>query len=174
MKRLRVILITLCLITLGISTATAKKYKWEFGDHAVQVTTTGQGKNRMQLVKAWAVAKNADKAIEQAKMDAVTAALFYGIDYDESTHGMGVSNLHPLVTESQYREYEGLFKEFFQKGTFLNYVREINSAYPSGQNNVSVPGGRLIGINLILDYPALRIWLEENGVTKGLGNHFRN
>jgi len=173
MKHLSVILLSLlaCLCVLPVS---AKKYKWTYGDHALQVYTTGQGKNRTQLIKAWAVAKNADKAIVQAKMDAVTAALFTGIGFDESTHGMGVSNLAPLVSDAQYHEFESLFQEFFKKGTFLNFVHDLNSSYPSGQNNVAVPGGRRVGVNLVLDYPALRKWLEENGVVKGLGSHFRN
>ncbi|MBD5232431.1 MAG: hypothetical protein HDS66_09840 [Bacteroidales bacterium] len=173
MKHLSIILLSL-LACLCVLPASAKKYKWTYGSHSLEVYTTGQGKNRTQLIKAWAVAKSADKAIVQAKMDAVTAALFTGIGFDESTHGMGVSNLQPLVNEEQYRENESLFKEFFKKGTFLNYVREVNSSYPSGQNNLSVPGGRRVGINLVVDYPALRKWLEDNGVSKGLGGHFRN
>ncbi len=87
---------------------------------------------------------------------------------------MGVSNLQPLVTEAQYKEFESLFQEFFKTGEFLNYVREVNAAYPSGENNVAAPGGRRVGVNLVLDYPALNKWLEENGVKKGLGGHFRN
>lgn len=152
----------------------AKKYKWTYGDHTLQVFTTGQGKNRTQLVKVWAVSKSADKAIEQAKMDAVEAALFTGIGFDESTHGMGVSNLPALVSTEQYRENETLFQEFFKKGEFLSYVHEVNSTYPSGENNIVVPGGRRVGINLVIDYPALRKWLEDNGIGKGLGNYFRN
>lgn len=173
MKHLSVILLSL-LACLCVLPASAKKYKWTYGDHALEVYTTGQGKNHTQLIKAWAVAKNADKAIEQAKMDAVSAALFTGIGFDESTHGMGVSNLPPLVNAEQYSENETLFQEFFKQGDFLKYVREVNSTYPSGQNNISVPGGRRIGINLVLDYPALRKWLEEQGIGKGLGGHFRN
>ncbi len=74
MRKLTVILISLLACLCVVPASAAKKYKWTYGDHALQVYTTGQGKNRTQLVKAWAVAKNADKAIEQAKMDAVSAA----------------------------------------------------------------------------------------------------
>ncbi|MDE6235877.1 MAG: hypothetical protein K2M56_09025 [Muribaculaceae bacterium] len=173
MKRFATVILAIVAL-LCVMPASAKKYKWTYGDHVCEVYTTGQGKNHTQLVKAWAVAKSADKAIEQAKMDAVTAALFSGIGFDEKTHGMGVSNLRPLVTGDQYREHEGLFQEFFKQGTFLQYVKEVNSAYPSGENNMACPGGRRVGINLVVDYPALRHWLEENGVIKGLGGHFRN
>lgn len=60
-------------------------------------------------MKAWAVAGNADKAIVQAKMDAVDAALFHGIPYDEPTHGMGLSNLNPLVTPAEYEAHKVIF-----------------------------------------------------------------
>ena len=172
MKFLKICIICLMALFICVS-ADAKKYKWEYGG-MTEVYTTGQGANRTQLVKAWAVAKSADKAIEKAKMDAVTAALFNGIGFDASTHGMGVSNLGPLVKPDEYKEHEGLFLDFFKKGEFLNYVREVNSAYPTGENNMKVDGGRRVGINLVIDYPGLRNWLKENGVTKGLGGHFSN
>ena len=167
-------LILFLLALLCVVPVSAKKYKWTYGDHVCEVYTTGVGKNNTQLVKAWAVAKSADKAIELAKMDAVTAALFAGIGPDEKTHGMGVANLPPLANGEDYRSHEELFVKFFKTGEFLHFVKEVNSTYPSGENNMACPGGRRVGINLILDYPGLRRWLESNGVKKGLGNHFRN
>lgn len=173
MKRLASVILSL-VVLLCVMPVSAKKYKWAYNSHVCEVYTTGQGKNHTQLVKAWAVAGNADKAILQAKMDAVTAALFKGIGYDDKTHGMGIANLGPLVSDEDYREHEFLFTEFFKKGEFLNYVKDVNSAYPSGENNMACPGGRRVGVNLVIDYPGLRKWLERNGVKKGLGNHFQN
>lgn len=167
-------MIPLFLAFVTVLSASAKKYKWEYGSHPLEVFTIGQGANRTQLIKAWGVGKNADKAIEQAKMDAVSAAFFTGIGFDESTYGMGVSNLSPLVTYDLFREHQSLFEQFFREGHFLDYVREMNSEYPSGENNMSVKEGRRVGINLILDYQRLRKWLQEKGVKKGLGGHFRN
>lgn len=172
---MRLLKLFLLIILLSVTaSATAKKYKWTYNSHPLEIYTTGQGQKRTQLVKAWAIGKNADKAILQAKMDAVSAALFTGIDYDAKTHGMGVSNLKPLVSPEKYEEFKSLFQDFFQKGTFLEFVRDMNSSYPTGENNVSVDGGRKVGVNLIIDYPALRKWLEDNGINKGLGDHFHN
>lgn len=166
-------ILLLLSVTLTCIPVYAKKYKWEYRSSAPQVTTVSQGQGGKQIVKAWAVAGNADKAIVKAKMDAVNAALFYGIGADESTHGMGVANLSsPLVTDAQYQDNKKLFEEFFKKGEFLNYVNEVNSSYPTGENNMSVPGGRKVGLNLVIDYPGLRKWLENNGISKGLGGHF--
>lgn len=164
--------LVLLLALLVVVPVSAKKYKWEYGKVVPMVYTTGMGHNRTQLVKAWAVAKSADKAIEQAKMDAVQAAFFNGIGPDESTHGQGVATLPPMVRPAQYEEHQKEFEEFFKKGEFMNYVREVNSLYPSGENNMAVPEGRRIGINLVIDYPGLHRWLKENGIEKGLGGHF--
>lgn len=168
---LSIVVLLICCCAFPMS---AKKYKWTYGEHPLLVYTTGQGKNRTQLIRAIAVAKNADKAISQAKMNVVEAALFTGIGFDESTHGMGVSNLLPLVSKEQYEANETFFKEFFKQGTFLNFVSELNSNYPTGQNNMAVPGGRRVVVNLVLDYPSLRKYVEDSGVTKGLGSRLRN
>lgn len=170
----RLSICVLFFLSLVFNVNGAKKYKWEYNSHIPEVYTTAQGQQGKQIVKAWAIANNADKAILQAKMDAVSAALFNGIGYDSSTHGMGVANLPPLVTPNQYEENKGLFNNFFKKGEFLKYVSDINSLYPTGENNMAVPGGRKVGINLSIDYKGLHSWLQENGIEKGVGKHFSN
>lgn len=167
------LLITL-LTFLAILPIEAKKYKWTYRSSNPEVYLLSQGQNGRQLVKVWAVAGNADKAIEKAKMEAIDAALFYGIPYDPSTHGMGVSNLNPLVTPEQYEKNADLFQNFFKKGDFLKFVRNVNSSYPTGENNMSVPGGRRVGINLNIDYNGLNLWLEDVGIKKKLGDHFKS
>ena len=174
MRTKRFLVCMLCSLSLVFCMYGAKKYKWEYNSKVPEVYTTAQGQQGKQIVKAWAIAGNADKAIIQAKMDAVSAALFNGIGYDASTHGMGVSNLPPLVSHKQYEENQKLFDDFFRKGDFLNYVNDVNSDYPTGENNMSVPGGRRVGINLTIDYKRLHEWLRENGIEKGIGNHFSN
>ena len=170
----RVVISVLFFLTLVFCANGAKKYKWEYSSKVPEVYTTAQGQQGKQIVKAWAIAGNADKAIIQAKMDAVSAALFNGIGYDKSTHGMGVSTLYPLVTPQQYEENKDLFNNFFKYGDFLKYVNDINSSYPTGENNVAVPGGRKVGVNLTIDYKGLHDWLQENGIEKGIGKHFSN
>lgn len=170
----RLLISVLFTLTLFLNVSGAKKYKWEYNSSVPEVYTTAQGQQGKQIVKAWAIAGNADKAIIKAKMDAVSAALFNGIGYDPSTHGMGVANLPPLVSPQQYEENKDLFNNFFKKGDFLKYVNDVNSAYPTGENNMSVPGGRRVGVNLTIDYKGLHSWLQENGIEKGLGKHFSN
>lgn len=158
-----------CMVSLNVD---AKSYKFKYADHAYQVYTTGVGQNGRQLVKAWAKGGSADKAMDNARVDAVAAALFTGISPDESTHGMGVANLPALITKQQYEANKKLIDKFFKKGEFMRYVRDLNTSYPSGENNMSCPGGRRVGINLEIDYPGLRKWLEEKGIKKGVGSYF--
>lgn len=173
MKKSKIFLLLTMLLVIVTIPAEAKKYKWTFNARNPEVYQLSQGQNGRKIVKAWAVARNADKAIEQAKIDAIDAALFRGIPYDESTHGMGVSNLNPLVTPADYEAHKALFDTFFKKGEFMKYVSNVNSNYPTGENNMSVPGGRRVGINLNIDYMGLQQWLQDNGVKKGLGGHFK-
>lgn len=170
----RLLISVLFSLILFLNVNGAKKYKWEYNSNVPEVYTTSQGQHGKQIVKSWAIAKNADKAIIQAKMNAVSAALFNGISYDQSTHGMGVANLPPMVSPKQYEENKDLFNNFFKKGDFLKYVSDVNSSYPTGENNMSVPGGRRVGVNLTIDYKGLHNWLQENGIEKGIGNHFSN
>ena len=171
----RVLISVLFLLALAVSMSGAKKYKWVYNSKMPEVYTLAQGQQGKQIVKAWAVGGNANKAILQAKMDAVSAALFNGIMPDPSTHNMGTASLsNPLVTSAQYEENKELFNNFFKKGEFLNYVSDVNSSYPTGENNVAVKGGRKVGVNLNLDYAGLRRWLQDNGIIKGVGNHFKN
>lgn len=161
------------MIFWGLSIAEAKKYKWTYNDHPSEVYTLGVGQNGRQLVKTWAIGKNANKAILQAKMDAVSAALFCGISPDPSTNGMGVANLPALVSRNVYEANKEKFIKFFTTGEFLNYVNNINSDYPTGENNLALDGGnRLVGINLSLDYRGLKEWLMEKDIIKGVGGHF--
>lgn len=173
MRTTKFFLLLTMIMVIATLPADAKKYKWTFNGKTPEVYQLSQGQNGRKIVKAWAVAGNADKAIIQAKIDAVDAALFHGIPYDESTHGMGVSNLNPLVTKAEYEAYKGMFDNFFKKGEFLNYVSNVNSNYPTGENNMSVPGGRRVGINLNIDYMGLQKWLENQGIKKGVGGHFK-
>jgi hypothetical protein len=168
MKIIRIAMFLL-IILVGASSGTAKrKYKFDLNHDymVVQTASASQGK----LVKAWAYGKNADKAIEQAKMDAVAAAFFTGIQ--PAMDGQGVGTLPPLVNQSKYAEYESFFTKFFTEGEFMNYVREVNSAYPSGENNVNTPQGQRVGINLVLYYDELRQMLEKNGICKSLDDFF--
>ena len=168
----KVLTLTL-LVVLAVSSAfAAKKYKFEMKDQ-YSVFLYQEGKDGVKVVKAIAIAKNADKAIEDAKMDAVASAIFFGFPKDPTSR-MGGNGVPAIITRgaAEYDAKRAFFDEFFKTGQFLNFVYEVNSTYPSGQNNMQVPGGRKVTIMLGVRYDLLRKYLEENGIKNALGDYF--
>lgn len=166
MKRILFFFLALFMVA-GVSNA--KSYKFEF-KHTYNVYQIQTGRNGVKVVEAWAIAKNADKAIDQCKMDAVAAAIFTGIPVAEGA--MGVSPIPPLLDAAAYDANKAWFDEFFKKGRFMEFVSEINSTYPTGENNIQCPGGRKVTILLGVREEELRKFLEENGLKKKLSDHF--
>lgn len=170
MKRILKIFIMLAMLVSFMPTEAAKKFKVDF-NHPMTVKMTGVS-TQGYFVKSWAVAKNADKAMEQARMDAVMAALQHGIEANEAAEGAGVANLPALMTPAQFNEHRLEIERFFTSGEFLNYVKDVSSTYPKGADNVKTPDGRKVGLSMVLNYVGLRNWLQEMGWIKGLNDHF--
>lgn len=166
MKFTKFLLIFAFVIAISFS-SDAKKYKWNYGT-SYEVYQVQHSNNGNVVVLAWNISKNADKAIEQAKMDAVSAILFQGCSPDPNQPGAGLSTLDPLVSGSQYDANKAVFDNFFKTGEFLSYVSTVNSRYPTGQYNVQVPGGRRIGVQLRVNRQGLEDWLKRLGIKKGL------
>lgn len=160
---------------LGILLATlpsqAKKYKYvlnpPFEIEQVRVAVKGT-----KFVQSWAVAKNADKAIEQAKLNAVAAMLFTGIAPNDVL-GAGVTP--PLFSQGMdaYAQNKEYFDQFFGEGVYLKYAVDVNSTYPTGQNNVKTPQGRRVGVYLQLLYDQLREDMIKEGLIKSMGSQLR-
>ena len=149
----------------------AKSYKFEF-KHSYNVYQIQTGRSGVKVVQAWAIAGNADKAIDQCKQDAVAAAIFTGLPVMEGA--MGVQNVPPLAASQRvYDEHKAWFDNFFKKGQFMEFVSEINSDYPTGENNISVKGGRQITILLGIRFEALRKYLQDEGILPKLQDHFQ-
>lgn len=168
-KSIRTLLI-LCLSSLLFITPidAKKKYKFQLTyDYAIEQKRGGI--NGTKVVKSWAVAKNADKAIVKAKENAIAAAIFtgYAANPDPSIGAYQVPALCNNAEEAFYNNQD-FFEDFFTGGEYLNYVHEVNSTYPSGENNVNTPKGRRVGILLVVEYSALRKRLENAQIIKSL------
>lgn len=152
-------------------TVSAKSYKFEF-KHSYNVEQIMNNRNNDPVVRAWAIAGNADKAIDQCKQDAVAAAIFTGISASTDTK-YGVSGI-PALASSQnvYEQHKAFFDTFFKKGQFMEFVNEVNNDYPTGENNLSVKGGRKVTILLVVKYQALRSFLQDQGIIPRLTDHF--
>ena len=157
-------LILLLLVSLSVS---AKKYKFDI-NHSCQVEIVRVAQQGTKYLKAWGVAGNADKAMDQAMQDAVAACIFTGVE------GNQIAGKIPPLTSGRdaYEAHKAFFDQFFTKGEFLNYVKNVNSGYPTGENNIAVKGGRKVGIYVVVMYDNLRQLLEKEGIVKSLNSYF--
>ena len=52
------------------------------------------------------------------------------------------------------------------------YVKNVNSKYPFGEDNIKTSKGRKVGIYVIVMYDDLRKLLEEKVIVKKLNTYF--
>lgn len=161
--------LTTVLLLLAIFTVSAKSYKWNGLDHEYDVISLKQSGQSTQVLKVFAIAGNPDKAIDQALQDAVAAAIFTG--FIKKLDPVPQPGLYEKAANSGQEFYDAnkaYFDNFFKKGDFMSFVRNVNKNYPSGENNMAVDGGRRVGVNIEIDLDALRQKLEADGVLKEL------
>ena len=159
----------MAMVCLGVQ---AKKYRFDM-EHPYRLEQVGASRHPgCKLVKVWGVAGNADKAIERALQDAVAACIFEGLPEKPAAQaGESIGATYPLCREGRgaYEAHKEWFDKFFKEGGFMDYVSNVNSSYPSGENNVGVEGGRKVGIYAEVAYAALRKLLEAEGIARKMG-----
>ena len=136
--------------------------------HSYQVQVVRVAQQGTKFYKVWGEGSSVDKAMEQALQDAVAASLFTGVPGNES------ANAVPALCGSMdaYEKNRAYFDHFFKKGEFMQYVRNVNSQYPSGENNVRTSKGHRVGLYVQVMYDALRKKLELDGIIKNLNDYF--
>lgn len=161
-------LMLLGLLALLSVECMAKKYPFKFNPsyEIEQVRVAEQG---TKFVKCWGIAGNADKAIIAAQQNAVAACIFTGVAATETA-----GRIPPLCMSGPdaYQLNKDYFDQFFITGQFFEYVKMVNSRYPTGENNVKTSKGRKVGIYLQVMYDALRKRLERDGIIKSLDSYF--
>lgn len=168
MKVTRIILLFLMMF-VGLQSF-AKKYPWKGLDHEVQIELVKQTSNSSQLVKVYGIGGSVDKAMDQALQDAVVAAIFYGYSKPKpsfESHPSLCKNMGTTPVEF-YTANQAYFDEFFKSGRFLEFVQNVNTGYPSGENNLPVKGGRKVCLNVKIEHDALRVALEQEGIIRAL------
>lgn len=152
---------TLLVMFMTVTSAFAKTCKWKGLDHDLQVVQIAQGQKQCIICKAWGFAGSPDKAIDQALQDAIVQVIFYGLDKGKA------QSSHEAILKQGAAAYDAnktYFDDFFKKGEYLNYIRNINNNYPTGENNLSVPGGRRLAINVEIDLVGLEDRLKNDGL----------
>lgn len=145
----------------------AKSYPFDM-THSYEVQIVRVAQQGSKFLKVWGTASSPDKAIDMAMQDAVAACIFTGVEGNEIA-----GKIPALVSDKDaYQQNKQFFDTFFKKGEFLQYVKNVNSSYPTGENNVKTSKGRKVGIYVVVKYDDLRKLLEDKGIIKKLNSYF--
>lgn len=165
----------LCVVALGLcvsSCASTPKNIAQWSSY--EVTTNAVGQNGTKFMKVWGFGKSIDKAIEQAKKNAVHACLFRGIP------GTANARSTPAIFAQQngqqmLADNYDYFLNFFEKGKdYLAYVNLTTDGVPSGQDRREVKGGYKVGIDVQVMYDNLRQKMESDGLLQKKSKMFNN
>lgn len=146
--------IALALTTFSCTTPT----------YGYEMTCLGVGSEGSNLLKVYSYGKNYDKAVKQAKHDAVHGILFKGI-----VGSNGCANQPAMVKPQEQVANQAFFDEFFKKGEYLRFVNISNDGSVSGADRLKVGSMYKIGVTVSVQKDALRKYLEQAGVIKPLG-----
>ena len=146
--------IALALTTFSCSTPT----------YGYEMTCLGVGSVGSNLLKVYSYGKNYDKAVKQAKHDAVHGILFKGI-----VGSNGCANQPAMVKPQEQVANQAFFDEFFKKGEYLRFVNISNDGSIGATDRLKVGSMYKIGVTVSVQKDALRKYLEQAGVIKPLG-----
>lgn len=138
----------------------AKSYKFKI-DNPIDVTMVRSASPGKKMVQVVAYSGSADRAVDQAMVDAVVACSFYGLSNSQTMESI------PSVLKdgkSQYLSNKKFFDKFFKKGQFLPFVSKVTDYYPAGTNNVKTKKGRKITILLVVDWQGLERLYRDKGL----------
>lgn len=141
------------------------KAKFKFSDDYT-VSNYGVGTDGSKIIEVTAYGDNVQKAMQQAKINAIAALIFKGVPA-----GYGSSSIPALCEngEQTYTANSKYFNNFFNKSkTYLQFVNLVTSDEPSGANNIRTKKGQLIKINVQVLYDQLRKRLENDGIIGSL------
>jgi len=143
------------IVLLFVSCATLKV------TNNYQVECMSVGKDGTQLIKVWTNVQNPDQAADQAKINAVHAIIFKGIN-DGSNGCMQRGLVSDSDTETKFKEY---FKSFFRKnGKYLSFVSISGDGIINPADRIKTSNGYKMGIVVSVRHSALRKKLEKDKI----------
>ncbi len=160
------ILVASSAVCFGQGKARRKSFKsWE----NYEVTTEKVGVEGTKFIKVWGFGKNVDKAVMNAKKNAVHACIFKGLPANTN------ANSTPAIMKdpNAFAENELYFEKFFTAGgAYLGFINMTTDGVPSGQDRRKVKGGYKVAIYVQVMYDNLKRRLEEDGLIKKLNSGF--
>ena len=134
-----------------------------------EVSTIQVGTEGTKYIKVWGYGKKVDRAIVQAKKNAIHACLFRGIPGNSTSMATPAIIRDPNILENNI-DY---FYEFFETaGAYLQYVNVTTDGIPSGQDRREVKGGYKVAIKVQVMYDNLKAKMEAEGFATKLNSGF--
>ena len=163
--------ISLCLLLAFLSSPawSQTKRKKELAGYTIdnyEVECLGTGTDGTQILKIWGYGKKPDKAILQAKRNAVHAVIFKGI-----YAGKPGCTKQPLVKDpNAINEHSDYFDAFFEEGgKYLSFVAVSGDGV---KESVKVGKQYKVAIAVSVMKDPLRKELENAGIIKSLNHGF--
>lgn len=169
------IIFLIALFILPLSAQARKKidpaeYMKEWSNY--EATTVAVGQNGTKALKVWGFGKNAEKAAEQAKKNAVHACLFRGCP------GSANAMQTPAIFKNQggiqvaHENFEYFYRFFEEAGEYIEFVNLTSDGVPSGENRREVKGGVKVAIYVQVMFDNLRDKMKRDGILKNSSGGF--
>ena len=137
-----------------------------------EVSTISVGQNGTKLIKVWGYGKKVDRAIVQAKKNAIHACLFRGLPASASAN-LTPPLISPGAKDKVLEENLDYFYDFFETaGGYLQFVNLNSDGMPSGQDRRKVKGGYKVAITVQVMYDNLKRKLEADGIIRTMNSGF--
>ncbi|WP_346855101.1 hypothetical protein [uncultured Draconibacterium sp.] len=161
-----VLFVLLMAVTVSAQTKKQKKMAG-YTISNYEVECMGTGMDGTQLIKVWGYGKKPDKAVYQAKKNAVHAVIFKGI-----TGGKPGCMMRPLVTKPGAEvQHSAYFETFFTDGG--HYLTFVSQSGDGTLDRIKVSNKQYkVGVIVSVKHSALRSELETAGIIKKLGGGF--
>ena len=167
-KKLGFIVILFLVASILVSGQNKKQQKmagYLIGNYEVECMGTGM--DGTQLIKVWGFGNKPDKAIYQAKKNAVHAIMFKGIQ-----GGKPGCMSRPLITSpSAERMHQEYFNSFFSNGG--RYLQFVSQTGDGKVDRIKISRKEYkVGVVVAVMHSQLRRELEDVGIIKKLGQGF--
>ncbi len=135
-----------------------------------EIEPTGEAKSGGEMLKVWSYAPDVISAKAQAGKNAVHAVIFKGIAADGKGHGIVKLDR----SNNAEVEHADFFKDFFATGgKYMQFVTLVNNGVTGAGDIIKLDKKNFkVGVVVVVNYKALRKYLEDNGIIKKLSAGF--
>ena len=160
----------LALVSLIMYSRDKKEPQVIFGpNYNYQVQSSGTAVAGTRTFMVWGIGKNVDKAVENAKRDAVAVCIFRGVPAEFG------GQLTPALCKDSEAEQNNLiyFNHFFAKdGPYLGFVNAITQGKPTGADIRKIKNGYKVAIYVQVMYDNLKKQLIYDKIIQSLNSGF--